>query len=391
MGYLVIIIIAAIIYYYLKSGKNAPSKKEPQISVKIITKEGDNFRKRIEVGNIIASNDSGWILNPKSSFPLTIYGIDKNGAEKLKAYLDDEVRWERKFDEIVALIAQYNVTCKEIDSYVNEYRPQYLNKLEEYKAASKEWATSSEKDKNDLLAEFRERALSSIKIKPSDADVNILFNGAPKDVTVDDRLIARFNGDSSLYQFYLSRLGMNGYVAKASADDYYRKQYEALSEKGLALRGQAIETSKILDMLRMKDINEILSDVIDKPFTRKTKAVEFAISLHDINDRLSKVIAFRELFQLIAPENIDVEEIQKASRYAFETGRVLRDTYVNAARMSEEIQESRDMGFDYWVVNAEDCCPYCKAMDQKRYKNEPSKCPPYHVGCNCFIEGGFNS
>ena len=125
-----------------------------------------------------------------------------------------------------------------------------------------------------------------------------MFEDVPSDFTADDKLLALFDGeDPELYRFYVSQLWNAGKVLNTPADDYYRKRYEKLLQKDLARRGQDIELKDILSGFRLKDINEALHGLIEKPLGQKAKAVDYALTIPDIKDRISKQVAFRELFR----------------------------------------------------------------------------------------------
>ena len=99
----------------------------------------------------------------------------------------------------------------------------------------------------------------------------MLLSSAPKDVTVDDELLNLFKGNVELYRFYVTRLGRSMKAQQVPADDYYRKHYESLVDLSLARRGKQIPTPDLFDGLRMKDINELFADRLEKSFGRKVR------------------------------------------------------------------------------------------------------------------------
>ncbi len=336
MEYILLILIGgAVLFYFMK--KKSPqqdSSKEMNIPINVtISTSGATTlpAEKIHSGDLI-ENENGYILNQKSPFPLTIIGLSATDAARLKSYLDEEANWGRRLSEITHLLAQSNATCKEIDDYVKKYRPQYEKTITDLKNASAEWKAASEKDREDMLSEFQQRSIDGLPVQPSNREIlEPLFEDQPSDVTADDKLVEMFAGDTELYCFYVSELWSAGKVRTVPVGDYYRKKYEALVEKRLAKRGQDIGIEQILNGVRLKDINDVLKGTIEKPFGRKAKAIEFALTIRDIGERLGQTIAFRELFQLCEPEHIDVHEIQKCYRHAYAVATLLKDTYVAGA------------------------------------------------------------
>jgi hypothetical protein len=395
---LILILIAGGIWYYLRSKGSAsvakPTEVELPIKITVTTSSGGSTApEKVNTGAITETSDGGFILNPKSPFPLTITGLARSEANTLKSYLDEESNWDRKLLEIIFLVAKYNVHCREIDEYVAKYRSQYLGTIERLKTQSSEWNSASEKDKKDLLAEFKQQAIEELPEKPGSNQeiLSILFEHEPVDATADDQLISLFGRDMETYRFYLYELKSIGKVQIVPADHYYRKSYETLVQKGVAKRGQDIGLAEILDGLRLKDVNEVLlQGLIEKPFGRKAKAIEFALTVPNMVERLNKQIAFRELFQITKPEGIDVAEIQKCYEHANAVAFLLRNTYLSGVRTLRELEQAKDTPFDYWEIFAEECCKICRHLHGKRYKRRPSRLPPFHIGCDCMLEGGYN-
>lgn len=399
MELLVVLIIAGALFFYFSSKSKSKTKQAIQRSVEVplrvtVTTSNDSSRfdpPKIDSGNLEVKSANEFVLNPKSPLPLTMNVPSREIALQLKSYLDEEANWGRRMSDITYLVAQHNIACKEIDALVADMKPQYFKAIENMKMASGEWATASELDREDLLAEFEEEALEKLAYAPSRKDlIPVLLDDIPRDVTADDALLQHFKGDMETYRFFMSELGNNSKVRVVGADDYYRKRYEDLVEKGFAKRGRDIELKTILETIRLKDINAVITDLIPKPFGRKAAAVDFALGVSDIHERLSKTISFRELFQVVPPPGIDLQEVEKCYRHANAVAWLIRDTYVNGTQTLRTIQESHGMDYDYWEIEAEDCCEGCQKYNGKRTKQRPAKMPPYHVGCCCSLEGGYN-
>src|SRR4030043_1326291 len=186
MEYLILaLIVGVVIWYFFNSKKQKPretiTQVELPIKVTVSTSSGSSYTpEKLDSGSITETSGSGFILNPKSPLPLTVSNLTKAQALTLKGYLDEEVNWTRRDWETTFFIAQSNAKCKEIDDYIEKYRSLYLSTINNLKSKSTDWNSASEKDKEDLLVEFKINALESLPVKPSDIErLNILFDDAP--------------------------------------------------------------------------------------------------------------------------------------------------------------------------------------------------------------------
>ena len=165
---------------------------DPEVIVTVRTSPSGSFDDP-DTGSIIPAQHGGWILNPKSTFPLTVYGIDQSTANECKRLLDEGYS-KGTYDHarsLLPIIARSNLRCREIDEYVATHKPRYLKKIAELKRSSPDWASASERDQEDLLETFREEAIESLDVRPY-CDLVTLFEGEPADITLDDALIDRF-------------------------------------------------------------------------------------------------------------------------------------------------------------------------------------------------------
>jgi hypothetical protein len=395
--FVLITIVVVVLYYvvktlFLQSTQN-PVRSTVDVPIKITvttsTDSSPSSREKIDCGDIQETSD-GFILNPKSPLPLTITSLNRNQALDLKNHLDNEFNWERRQSAITYLIAQYNAHCKEIDDYIDKYHSIYVDVIEGLKSQSTEWELASDKDRADMLEEFRQQAIEVLPSKIPHSAFYTLLEGTPSDFSADDALLGVFRGETELYQFYASQLWSVGHVRSVPADNYYRKQYELLVEKNLAKRGQDIDLESILTSLRLKDLNAATQDLLDKPMGRKAKAVQFALTVPDIKERLGKIVAFREMFQLREPEGVDINAIQESFKHANAVASVLSYTYNAGVRTLRTVEDSRGAGIDYWEIMAQDCCSSCNQINGKKTKRKPTRLPPFHVGCNCDLDTGYD-
>lgn len=397
MEFLVFLAVIGLVIYWASSRrKSSASRKEvitPAITISTsITSSSSSFENP-DTGAVTATSDGRWVLNPRSTFPLTIYGIDQATAEKLKMYLDHGYTQGiyAQSRALLPIIARSNLQCKEIDDYVRKFKPQYLKYIEDLKQSSSEWACASEKDREDLLVTFRNKAIESLDVRPY-CDLIALFEDEPKDATIDDAVIDKFGFEN--FQLYLRYAGNLGKVRLIPADHRERTGFENLVVCGLAIRGADIPLSNILETLTLKEMNELVADLNLPSLKRKATAIDSLTKLPDIKDRVGKKVAFRELFQLKAlPQelsHLDIRQISSSWRYAYEVAMLLAHTYVMGGSASGERRQKEEyssfiLGWEILATKDESSCAYCKRAEAKDYpKTLPPKVP-LHIGCRCTV------
>jgi hypothetical protein len=402
--WLVIVVLGVVAYYWFKSktAKKAQSIQRaaqpvvvPEVKVTFTTSFSRSNREAEpprDVGELIGQGDGVWVLNPKSPLPLTVVGAERPVAEQLKALLGTAEYWSQKIPDIALVIAQHNLRFREVDVFVKQYRGRFDAEVARLTAASSEWNGATEKDRVDLRTEFEEKALESLGISVGRADFGLLLAGQPSDFSEDDQLVRLFAGDATLYSFYLTQLGRSATVVNVKADDYGRKSWEQLVDKGLARRGRDIPMQLLLEGMKLKELNELLVGVVPKPLGRKAKAVEAALALPDLQDRLSARISFREMFEAMAPSDLDVQKLVESFRYSTALAAVVQQTYYTAIKTLDAVDERRrESGiYDAWeITNWEDPVPPCAATVCRKYDRLPAKKPPFHVGCTCQLACAF--
>lgn len=393
MEWIVTILVAAGIWSIIRANKKKEEGKVPiELSIETSFRSGRyNPEHIVDTGEVSQIDEGTFCINPKSPLPLTLKGASIHESKEIKKLLDDEARWQRTLSDITFLIAQKNIECIELEEFICQARSEVSSHIEKRKQRSEEWAKSSEKDKADLTREFQTAALENLSIRLPDARLlETLIFSDPGDVTVDDELLNIFSGNKKLYSFYVSNLGRSSRANQVPADDYYRKNWESLVDLGLAKRGKDIPITALLDNLNMKDINEYFSDRIDKKFTRKAKAIEFAASQPDVIDVLSRHISFREMFQILEPEGIEISSVRTCYEYAAAQAEVIRDTYVTSYRTLDVLEDVRAGEYDNWEIEAEDCCQQCSKLNGKKTRRKPAKLPPFHIGCTCSLNGQYD-
>jgi hypothetical protein len=293
---------------------------------------------------------------------------------------------------LALLIARNNLSFKEVDEFVEQLKPRFDREVAKRISESVEWASASELDRADLLDEFEEAALNGLGVSVGHADLELLLAGPPAALETDDEILRSFGDEAELYAFYLSQLGRSASVVSVKADEWGRKNWERLVEKGYAHRGKDIPLQFLLEGLRLKDLNDLLAGTIEKPLGRKLKALEAALALPNLQERLSKQISFREVFQVVPPAGLDVSTLHASFGWANQVARIVQRTYFTGIRTLETIQErnkEKDLYNAWEICNWDDPIPECARPYCKRYDRLPAKRPPFHVGCDCQLENSF--
>lgn len=404
MEWLVIVIVGVVTWFWLKSKltkrarpmqRVAPTVEAPEIKVTFTTSVSRGNREAslpCDVGELTDQGNGIWVLNPKSPLPLTLVGSDRSTAEQLKSLLDTAEYWSQKIPDIALVIAQHNLRFREVDAFIAQHKRRFDIEVVRLIAASPEWDTASENDRSDLRTEFEEKALESLGTSVGHTDFGRLLAGQPSNFAEDDELVKLFADDAALYSFYLMQLGRSNTIMNVKADDYGRKSWEQLVEKGLARRGRDIPVQLLLEGMRLKELNELLIGVVPKPFGRKAKAVETSLALPDLQERLSARISFREMFEAVPPQSLNVDNLVESFRYSTALATVVQQTYYTAIKTLEALNERKhETGtYDAWeIINWTDPVPACATNVCKKYNRLPSKMPPFHVGCNCQLNCAF--
>lgn len=393
-----LIIIGIIYWIFSKTFSGRKKTKAPNITVSVSTStsssSGAYTRDLPNTGEVLQIPDGGWIINPKSSFPLTLLDVEKDTAINIKKIIDSHwANYDRDSKrKLVAIVARSNLRCKEIEDYVNKYKPRYEKEIENLQKSHSEWEDASELDKKDLLVEFQEQAIKSLDMLPCDRvdsfPVIALFHDQPEDATIDDALIDRYGFDLINYYFrYADKLDK---VHRIPADHYGRKTFESLVDAGLAHRGASIPVEYLLSSLRLKDMNEMIKDPDIKPFRRKAQAIEYLAKQPDISGTLSKQMSFRELFQLLPlPEEfaeIDLDAVAKSWSHAEAVADILFDTYEGGLSYLDEKESVRGFSSDIkgWEIFLDDDAPaFCKKIAEKAKSTKRIPKLPAHIGCRC--------
>lgn len=392
MGWFFLILVLLIAAYVVVTRIGGDPLSPPQelddleITVSMTYSGGET---EIDLAPTQQVSSDTWLINPGGTFPLRIYPVDDAIAESVLSAIGDRgLRYSSSDEGLTATIAKHNIRCVEVDAYINQHKRTYRERIEELKASSSEWESASELDRKDLLHEFEEKSLDVVQVRP-DVDLTLLLGGEPPDRTLDDRLVEAFGFEE--VSFYLRHAGRLEKVHTVSADHARRSDFERLVKIGLARRGREIPKEDLLAKLKLKEMAALVEDLDAPRFTRKAKAIEYLIGVPDLDERLGRSIAFRELFQLkpLPAEfnDIDLGEVSRIWRYDSMIGQLLTRTYWQSYWAA--LNASRDSDVEGWKVRTHDderCCQHCRDMAERRFSKHERPTIPFHLSCRCSIE-----
>jgi len=336
---------------------------------------------------------NSWIINPNGSFSITLYSTTENVVYEIKRLLDQ--RFTRQGDQgsyksIQPFFLSGDVRCKEIDDYVANFRPIYLQKIDELKIASSEWSASSERDREDLLKGFCDAAISALDVRPAFVDLKVLLDGTP-DLVGTGELVKRLGLDA--VDMYAAFAVGKRKVLAAPVGHRSRPKLERLVEAGLARRGAQIPVHDILATLSVKELRELAADSNQAPaLVRKNQAVDYAASLNDISQRLAAKVALREFFELLALpaefSKLSLPLVLAALSYTRQLAVLVSETYVRVGYESLDCRAWDRVGeVANWEFAAQDrACPMCRrAATATTTAKGPRPNVPLHIGCACRV------
>jgi len=325
------------------------------------------------------------IINPKSTFELTLYKANQKEIKKAIQILRDDNIWNKEKD-LLPLFTAHNIKCKEIEDYISEYKPQYHKFIEQAKAKSDEYKSASEMDRLDIENEFKEEAINNLYERAA-CELDILFEGSEIPETIDDELIKEYGFET------ISKYIGFSYRKDKIISNWERKEFEDLLKADLAVSGSDLPKEEVLFSQTLKTLNKIAGKE-DGHFKRKQKAVDYLKENPKLLDNIGKHVSTRSMFK-IKPlpakfKNIDLESLSASWSYVKEYIRLLTNTYRDSERCTEDIKGDKSWIKEFRVEKHEDFVPdfICqrarKECDKKYSKNRPPKLP-FHVGCNCNL------
>ena len=331
-----------------------------------------------------------YLINPGASFELTLYNADKHKIDLFVDALNQSINQSpyNMIQNLIRILIVADIRCREIDAYVDEYRPKYEKFVKELIEKHPDWKDANERDRKDILKEVCQTALGMIYVRP-DVELDHLFEYYPWDDPLPRKVLQKYplNAISKYIRMWDDKME----VKVISADNADRNLYEQMVELGLAIRGREISTEKILTTLKMDQLRDIASKFDITIPRKKDEAAKILSDIEGINEYLDKNVSFRELFQLTPlPDEFKDVEIKKVGEF-IKYCRIIADligrTYIFAYREGRRDYSDEDYieGYKVSCVGDTSTCPYCKEQAKKKYskKNRPNT--PLHLACRCRV------
>ena len=142
------------------------------------------------------------VINPKSSFKVTLYNADQKVIQKVTNILKDENTWNKTKD-LLPIFSLHDIKCKEIDEYILKYKPLYEEQLQKQVAKSTEYQSATEKDREIIEEELKEDIINMLPER-ADCDLKILFEFSGIDLSINNEIVKRYGFDLISKYFGLS-------------------------------------------------------------------------------------------------------------------------------------------------------------------------------------------
>lgn len=334
-------------------------------------------------------HDGDYLINPGASFELTLYNADKDKIDLFVDALNQSINQSpyNMIQNLIRILIVADIRCREIDVYVDEYRPKYEKCVEELIKKHPDWKDANEGDRKDILKEVRQTALGMIYVRP-DVELDHLFEYYPWDDPLPRKVLQKY--PLNVISKYIRVWDEKMEVEVIPADNADRNLYEQMVELGLAIRGRDIPTEKILTTLKMDQMREIASKCDVKIPRKKEEAAKTLSDIEGITEYLDENVSFRELFQL-APlpdefKDVEIKKVGEFIKYCRVIADLIGRTYIFAYYEGRRDYSDGDYIEGYKVsVGDMSTCPYCKELAKKKYSKKNRPRPPFHLACRCNV------
>ncbi len=331
-----------------------------------------------------------WLLNPKSPFPLHIKARDEFVARELKATLEDS--YSVYSSEAVRMVMEVMITnsivCKEVEEYVKTYKTKLLSKLESISSDPHLFTGTTGRDTNKIRKEIIEETISSFDIQPY-CKISDLLIGHKDSAEEAEQYFKKKYGRKTT-AFYLS---MNQGLHYVPIGDPDREAFEELTERDLAAAGRKVDPVKILEALEMEEIRGLVKDLSFSKFRDKDEAINAVVALPNIKERLSDVVKYKEIFEILPPpvDSLisETEGNSEKRSFDYEAAKLVTHTYLKGGEAVMERADYKRMENEavkgWKIIASKSCCQHCYELSRKRFRKEDYPKTPVHVGCRCSV------
>lgn len=397
--FIAIVTIGVIIYFATKSSNKSGgadqtkfSKEKVEFPFEIKVTTSYSHSKEETFDPIRQTDEGNWILNPGAPFELTLLTNDQQLANSVRALLDDnQTRDYNKRDVLTGILIENRLTIKEVEDYITNYSKIYKDKIKELIRDSSEWSKVGEKDKEDMLKEFRLDA-EKVLFERANCDLSTLLEERPQHNPSTDSLISEAGFKNiETYMMYSDKLDK---IRIIPSDHYSRNMFENLVKLDMAAKGAELSKEEILLTLTLKELNDIAKHP-EQEFKRKNRAVEYILTLDSVDELIGKHVALRELFKLKKLpkkyQEVDFDNLERLRKFYKQVCLLLIDTYSNSLHSWQDVKNNEGVkNYRIETFDRENSCPCALELSMKKFPKGKPPQVPCHVGCNCYLRKEYD-
>jgi hypothetical protein len=134
-----------------------------------------------------------YLINPGANFELTLYNANKDKIDLFVDALNQSTNQSNYYmiQNLIGILIVADIRCREIDAYVDEYRPKYEKFVKELIEKHPDWKDANERDRKDILKEVRQTALGMLYVRP-DVELDLLFEYYPWDDPLPRKVLQKY-------------------------------------------------------------------------------------------------------------------------------------------------------------------------------------------------------
>lgn len=336
----------------------------------------------------VKKTDEGFILNPDTTFELTLVTESETEAKTVRDLIDhyEHGTWLEKAP-LAPILARYQLHCLEADAYIKAHKKQFKEKVKTLVNNSQEWNSASKTDQAYLMDKITDKAMSTLPVRLS-AELTPLFSDLPNIVGLDAKIIASYGAEiHTLYMLYSQEIGKIQKIH--NLDQLTYQNFKKLVDAKLCLKGESIPQSVLLEQLSMTDLTEMITDCnIHEKAKDKADAISILGFVESVKKRIMDMLPINELYYLIPPKGMEkkIADLQKSWCYYDALAKLMKTTYGIARTNTFKLITAPDSASGEkirWEVKSCDDCSDCESL-HILYEDTPPE-PPLHIGCQCLL------
>jgi len=339
-----------------------------------------------------------YIINPNSTFPLTLEG-EKEFIYEFQKSIVESAGWGISYQTRMSLSYWLKglIKCYELEEFINSMKLEFNTKLSEKKNNSAEWLNAKDElERKDIENYLRTEITNQLSVTPYINNFeHLLF--IDNDNETRKYLSNLFLSlDSKCIYLLLKSYSSKSIIVKGDSKE--RKYWEELVAQDWAIKGKDISIEFIINHLKLRELQELVRDIDNVPtFRKRVEASEYFKNLTDAYERISSIIPLSSIFKIKEfpssfPPIINIENQWKRARAEVElVVMTFNNSISEYANFNDSINEDKELHSSYtkivgWKIYALDnCCPHCNKYLDKTFPIENPPLPPFHMGCRCSL------